>query len=129
MSALSRGETALVTTMIEAAVVPAPPLPPVERTDAVAAFGAWLAAAPGPNRALLRGLLRTLGLKLRRMPAAERARFLQTPTGRTAPGVQMLMRIAAHCYYGDDGVMRRLGYDAGANARRGAQLRATEGRL
>ncbi len=128
MSALIRGETALVATMIEAAVLPAPPLPPVERTDAVAAFGAWLAAAPGPNRALLRGLLRTLGLKLRRMPAADRASFLQTPTGRTAPGVQMLMRIAAHCYYGDEGVMRALGYDAREVAARGLAVRRAEGR-
>ena len=31
-------------------------------------------------------------------------------------------------YYGDDGVMRRIGYDADANVRRGRQLRRLEGR-
>jgi hypothetical protein len=40
-----------------------------------------------------------------------------------------LMESAAQLsYYGDDGVLGRLGYDADANLARGRRLRAAEGR-
>jgi len=46
-----------------------------------------------------------------------------------ARGLLKIVRsLACLCYYGDDGVMRRLGYDAAANVRRGRELRAREGR-
>ncbi|HEX8205121.1 MAG TPA: hypothetical protein VF587_03580, partial [Solirubrobacteraceae bacterium] len=107
---------------VEAAVPPGGSLPRVEETDAVDAFAAWLSAAPAPNRIALRALLRTA---VRGDVAA------QVERGRGARGgaIQFLARIAAHCYYGDEGVMRRLGYDAPRVAARGLGLRRAEGRL
>jgi len=115
--------------LLNAALVGGDGLPPVRETDAVAAFDAWLRAAPRPNRAALRALLRVVDAKLRRLPAGERARWLAEGRGRLGVPAQVLVRIAVHCYYGDDRVMRRLGYDAAEVVRRGRALRAAEGRL
>ena len=105
---MTRGEAARVTALVEEAVGPgAGPLPPVRDTDAVAAFDAWLRAAPRLNRLVVRGLLRA-------------------PWVRTAH--ELLLRVAAHCYYGDPRVMRALGYDADAVVQSAAALRAAEGR-
>ena len=41
---------------------------------------------------------------------------------------KLVKGMAFLCYYGDDGIMRRVGYDADANLRRGRELRAREGR-
>lgn len=89
---MTRGERRRFTALVERTVRPAGALPRVEDTDAVAAFDAWLRAAPRANRLALRALLRA-------------------PVGRAAT---LLERLAAHCYYGDDAVMRALGYDADA---------------
>jgi hypothetical protein len=96
-----RRERALVARYVEEAVAPAPPLPPVAATDAVAAFAAQLAAAPRLNRLGLRALLVAHAAGLALGPAAEPLRAL------------------AHIsYYGDLGVMRALGYDPEAVLRR-----------
>lgn len=50
-------ERARVARYVHEAVAPAPPLPPVAGTDAVAAFAAQLAAAPRLNRLGVRALL------------------------------------------------------------------------
>ena len=105
---MTRGEAARVAALVDEAVGPdRGGLPPVRETDAVAAFDAWLRAAPRTNRLVLRGLLRAPWLR---------------------GAHEVLLRIAAHCYYGDAGVMRSLGYDADAVVRRAAALRAAEGR-
>ena len=104
-------------------------LPPVSDTDALAAFDDWLLAAPGPNRIALRAMLRAVGAKLRRLSAAEGARWVEHGRGRLGGTAQFFARIAAHCYYGDEGVARRLGYDAREVAARGLALRRAEGRL
>ena len=104
---MTRGEAARVAALVEEAVAPDDPLPPVRDTDAVAAFDAWLRAAPRTNRLVLRALLRV-------------------PRVRTTH--ELLLRIAAHCYYGDPKVMRALGYDADAIVERATLLRAAEGR-
>jgi hypothetical protein len=101
-------EAALFTRLVEDVVRPGGLLPPVRQTDAVAAFDAWLRAAPRLNRLLLRGVLRT--------------------EGRPEALGEVLRRIAAHCYFGDAEVMRRLGYDADEVVRRAAALRIAEGR-
>ncbi|MBI5104745.1 MAG: hypothetical protein HZB46_07145 [Solirubrobacterales bacterium] len=75
-----------------AVVAPAPPLPPVEQTDAARAFAATLAASPRLHRAGLRALLLLGGARL--------------------AAVKPLRALAQLHYYGDDAVMRRLGYDA-----------------
>ena len=94
-------ERALVERYVEEAVAPAPPLPPVAGTDAVAAFGAQLAAAPRLNRLGIRTLLLADAAGLGLGPAGEPLRAL------------------AHIsYYGDLGVMRTLGYDPAAVVRR-----------
>ena len=98
---MRRRERAIVARYLDEAVAPAPPLPPVERTDAVAAFAAQLAAAPRLNRMGIRALLVAHAAGLALGPAGEPLRAL------------------AHIsYYGDLGVMRALGYDPEAVVRR-----------
>jgi hypothetical protein len=86
---------------VEEVVAPAPPLPPVSGTDAVAAFAAQLAAAPGLNRLAIRALLV--------------AHLTGLPLG---PAREPLRALAHISYYGDLGVMRTLGYDPEAVVRR-----------
>ena len=122
-------------------VAPQPLLPPVSHTDAVAYFDRWLELSPRLNRAGLRALVIAAELcppllgfrgRLRVLGRAERARALDTLEAVRQPRVRELVRlvkgIATLCYYGDDDVMLRLGYDAEANLRRGRELRAAEGR-
>jgi len=117
-----RAERRAVERLLTAAVPSGDGLPPVERTDAVAAFDDWLRAAPPPNRAVLRVLLRVVA-------RGDVARLIESGKGVRGGGAQFLARIAAHCYYGDEGVMRALGYDAREVAARGLALRRAEGRL
>jgi hypothetical protein len=126
---MRRGDRRAAERLLAAAVPGGGGLPPAERTDALAAFDDWIRAAPSPNRVALRVLLRAVGAKLRRLPAGERAPWLSAGRGRLGGGAQFLARIATHCYYGDEGVMRALGYDAGEVAARGLALRRAEGRL
>ena len=119
---MTAGERRAVERLLAAAVPDGDGLPPARETDAVAAFEAWLRAAPAPNRAALRALLRVVA----RGDVAQR---IESGRGVRGGGAQLLGRIAAHCYYGDDGVMRALGYDAGEAAARGLALRRAEGRL
>ena len=126
---MRRAERRAVERLLATAVAPGGELPPVERTDAVAAFDAWLRAAPAPNRIALRTMLRAVDAKLRRLPDGERLRWLTDGRGRLGGAAQLLARIAGHCYYGDEGVMRALGYDARDVAARGLAVRRAEGRL
>ena len=103
---MTRREAERFAALVEDAVHPGDDLPAVRDTDAVAAFDALLRAAPRPNRLLLRALLRR-------------------PRGALR---EPLLRLAAHCYYGDAAVMRRLGYDADAVVARAVGVRAAEGR-
>ena len=100
--------------------MPEAPFPRVGDTDAVEGFDAWMAAAPAANRAAVRAALLALGTRLRGRDRAERAEWL-----RSAPQLMEPLRaVAAAAYYGDEDVMRRLGYDAAERVRRGAQVRA-----
>ena len=94
-------ERARLARYLHAAVAPAPPLPPVAGTDAVAAFAAQLEAGPRVNRLVLRALLlaHAAGLGL----------------GRAEEPLRALAHLS---YYGDLGVMRTLGYDPEAVVRR-----------
>ena len=105
-------ERRIVARIVEEAVRPAAPLPPVERTDAVAAFDAWLGHAPLPARLGLRALVVASELAPRRLESVR----------------SLLRRVAAQAYYGDPSVMRQLGYDAEAIVARGAAVRAAEAR-
>jgi hypothetical protein len=105
---MTRFERRRFAALVEAAVRPKPPLPPVAATDAVEAFERWLRSAPASTRAALRVLL-----------------LVRT---RVRGVDDVLRRLAAHCYYGDAGVMRVLGYDADAAITRTRALRLAEGR-
>jgi choline dehydrogenase-like flavoprotein len=124
---LSPREAAIFTALADAVAMPEPPLPPVRGTDAVEGFAAWLAAAPRENRAAIRASLLGLGTRLRgrdRQARAEALRGLEHARG-VAPLIDALRAAAAAAYYGDDAVMRRLGYDSAQRVRRGAEVRAT----
>lgn len=135
---MTKREAAIFSSLVDAAVAPEPPLPPVAATDALAAFERYLANSPRLNRGGLRlGLhaldrgarLRRGGASLRALSRDQRVAYLQRlERGRGATAVKALRGLAQLCYYGDDGVMRLLGYDAGAVAARGLELRAREDR-
>jgi hypothetical protein len=124
MSVLTAREGSIFACLTDTIVAPAPPLPAVADTDAVAAFDVWLARAPRAHRLALRGLLYAAeagpriageGGRLRRLDAARRLAFLERVQRARVPGARGLVEavrgIAALCYYGDAGVMRTLGYD------------------
>jgi hypothetical protein len=70
------------------------------------------------------------GARLRRLPREQRARVLARLARHRAGGaaLQALRGLAHLNYYGDDAVMRGLGYDADAVVARAAALREAEGR-
>jgi choline dehydrogenase-like flavoprotein len=128
MSVLTRREAAIFAGLADAVAMPIPPRPGVAGTDAVAGFDGWLARAPRLNRLALRASLVGLGLRLRGMDRGQRAAALGRLGGSRVPVVPQLMEalraVTAASYYGDDGVMRGLGYDAGERVRRGREVRA-----
>jgi hypothetical protein len=105
-----RQEEVTFAALVDTLLAPAPPLPPVDQTDAVPAFERWLAAAPPVNRAALRAILLALAaLRFPRRPPAQRLTLV-----RRLLGGELLAAVRAAaglCYYGDPGVSRLLGYD------------------
>jgi hypothetical protein len=129
-------EASMFACIVETVVAPGGALPPLRRTDAVAAFGAHLAASPGANRALLRALLYAVeaaplvlgyGARLRRLrPDARLAALERLEAGPAGPALRPLTALAKLAYYGNDRVARALGYDADAVVARGRALREAE---
>jgi hypothetical protein len=129
-------EASMFACIADTVVAPAGALPPLRRTDAVAAFGACLAAAPAPNRALLRALLYAVeaaplvlgyGARMRRLrPEARTEALERLEAGPAGPALRPLTALAKLVYYGDDGVSRVLGYDPDAVVARGRALREAE---
>lgn len=108
---MSRREADIFACFVDTVVAPVPPLPPVHRTDAVAAFDRWLSASPRLNRIALRTLLLALevaprltgaGARLRRLDAAGRLAFLERAP---RPVIEPLRAVAGASYYGDAGVI------------------------
>lgn len=141
LAVLTPREASIFECVCDTVVAPQPALPPVRETDAVEFFDSWLARAPRPNRVALRGLLnaaevvpRLRGFRrgLRALPEPERERLLfeleKAPRPRVRQLVKLLKGMTLLSYYGDDHVMRRLGYDPDERVRRGRELRAREGR-
>jgi hypothetical protein len=124
--------------LVETVVAPGAPLPPLARTDAVRFLDRYLAASPPLNRAGLRALLHALeagprargrGRRFRQLDPAARAAYLERlERGRAGRAFAALEAVAKLAYYGDDGVMRALGYDAEAVVARGRELRLRDGR-
>ena len=121
MTVLSPREASIFACVADTLLAPAPPLPPIDQTDAVGAFDAWLSRAPRINRIGLRAVL--LGLEVaprltrartrwrRLSPPARLAlleRLAHRPGGRTL--VEALRASAAVSYYGDAHVSALLGY-------------------
>ena len=141
LAALTPREASIFACVCDTVVAPEPVLPAVRDTDAVRFFDFWLAHSPRLNRAGLRSLLylaemgpRALGFRarLRSLPEEERARLLDAAEHARSPHLRQLVHVikevALLSYYGDDGVMLRLGYDADANVARGRELRVLERR-
>lgn len=138
---LTPREASIFACVTETLVAPEPLLPRVRDTAAVASFDNWLWHSPPLNRAGLRALillvelaprLMGFGARLRRLSPAERAAVV-AKAERSGPAavrglVRLIKGLTCLSYYGDDAVMRRLGYDADAVLRRGRELRAAEGR-
>jgi hypothetical protein len=124
--------------LTDAVVAPAGAFPPVRQTDATRFLNRYLEASPTLNRIGLRTMLLAVevgplalgyGRRLRRLPPAARLAYLQRlQTGRAAPLAQALEALAKLAYYGDEGVMRHLGYDADAVVERGRRVRREEAR-
>jgi hypothetical protein len=141
MNVISGREASIFACLTDTVVAPAPMLPPVAQTDAAEAFDRWLERAPRVNAIGLRAALFAIelaplalgfGHRLRRLTGDERARFLEGLERAKPPLVRQLTKalksIAFLCYYGDDGLLKRLGYDPDANVARGRALRIEEGR-
>jgi hypothetical protein len=141
LAAISPREASIFACVCDTMVAPEPALPPVRETDAVEFFDGWLARSPRLNRIGLRALLyaaelgpRRLGLggRLRQLSSQERGRALEAAERAGSPQVRQLVKalkgVVFLSYYGDDGVLRRLGYDPDERVRRGLQLRAEEER-
>lgn len=138
---LSGREASIFACLTDTVVAPEPVLPPVRDTDAVRFLDEWLALLPRPNRAGMRALLWVAELaplaagfrrRLRRLDAARRAEWLRgvehAPSAQVRLLAKLMVSAAQLCYYGNDAVLLRLGYDAEANLERGRRLRAAEGR-
>jgi hypothetical protein len=137
---ISGREASIFACFTDAVVAPEPALPPVRHTDAVAFFDRWMGRLPRANRFGMRALviaaelapLATHGGRLRRLERGRRVDWVESVEHSRNGHVRMLMKLmesaAQLSYYGDDGVLRRLGYDADANLARGRRLRAAEGR-
>jgi hypothetical protein len=129
MIVLSPREASIFASVAETLLAPAPPLPPVRETDAVAAFDTWLTRVPRANRLALRGVLLALELaprltpkraRWRCLPPADRLALLDRVTKTTAGRglVEALRATAAVSYYGDARVCALLGYAPRAGGER-----------
>ena len=138
---MTKREAQIFTCFADAVVAPEPLLPPVRDTDAADFLATWLDLAPKLNAAGLRAAvvaldLAPLGLgyrrRLRKLPKSDRTDVVQRIEKHKSPTVRQAVKafkgIAFLCYYGDDSLMKRLGYDADANVARARALRAAEGR-
>jgi hypothetical protein len=141
LTVLSAREASIFACLVDTVVGPEPVLPPVAQTDAAFFFDRWMAASPRVNALGMRALLHAIelmpralgyGARLRKLPIDERVRYLKAVERNPNPQVRQLVKLikgaAFLSYYGDDGIMRTIGYDADANLARGRELRALEGR-
>lgn len=138
---LAPREASIFACLVDTVAAPEPLLPAVAQTDCAFAFDRWMAAGPALNARGMRALLLAIevmplamgyGRRFRRLPADERARFVnaieRSRNRQLRQLTKVLKSVAFLSYYGDDTVMRRVGYDASANVERGRALREREGR-
>jgi hypothetical protein len=138
---LAPREASIFACLVDTVAAPEPLLPAVARTDCAFAFDRWMAAGPALNARGMRGLLLALevmplamgyGNRFRRLSRAERTRFIRAIEHSSNRHVKQLVKAlkgaAFLAYYGDDTVMRQVGYDAQANLERARAVRVREGR-
>lgn len=133
-----RREADVFACVTDAVVAPGGGLPALRGTDAVAFLERYLDSSPRLNRLGLRAMLLALevgplalgfGARLRRLEPSARLAYLERlDRGRLAPLARVLEALAKLAYYGDEGVMGRLGYDPDAVVERGRRLRREEAR-
>ena len=141
LRALTPREASIFACFIDAVVAPAPKLPAVPDTDAVAYFDDWMVRSPRANRIGMRAILYLIEVaplatghrqRLRRLDRGARTDWIEAVQRARNPHLRLIWKLvkgaAQLAYYGDDRVMRMVGYDADANVRRGRELRASEGR-
>jgi hypothetical protein len=141
LGVLTPREASIFACLVDAVAAPEPVLPPVRETDAAFFFDRWMQASPTPNMLGMRALLWVLelapvvlgyGARFRRLPLDDRIRYVQAIERSHNPHVRQLTKLvkgaAFLSYYGDDAIMRRLGYDADAKLQAARELRAAEGR-
>jgi hypothetical protein len=141
LTVLTAREASIFACLVDTVAAPEPVLPPVRETDAAFFFDRWMAASPKPNALGMRALLHVLelaplalgfGARFRRLREGDRVRYLSRIERSRSPRVRQLAKLvkaaAFLSYYGDDQIMRRVGYDPDARLERGRALRASEGR-
>ena len=141
MKALTPREASIFACFTDAVVAPEPVLPAVRNTDAVTFFDDWMARSPRLNRTGMRALLYALELspfltgartRLRRLDREARTRWLERIESAPRAEVKLVFKLlkgaAQLSYWGDDRLMKAVGYDADANVARGRELRLREGR-
>ncbi len=141
LTVISKREASIFACLIDTIVAPAAPLPPVRETDAVAFLDRWLARSPRPQRVGLRILIHVTELgpllsgfshRMRRLSRPQRLRYVRRLERAPLTPVRQISKLVAGmatlAYYGDDTVMRMLGYDPEANLARGRGVREREGR-
>jgi hypothetical protein len=138
---LAPREASIFACLVDTVAAPEPLLPPVAHTDCAFAFDRWMAASPAINARGMRALLLALEVmplamgfrgRFRRLPVAGRARFVakieRSPSRQLRQLAKVLKGAAFLSYYGDDAVMRQVGYDAQANVDCARALRLEQGR-
>ena len=138
---MTKREAAIFACFTDTVVAPEPLLPPVDRTDAADFLAEWIDLSPKLNAAGLRAAIVALDVgplamgfrrRLRKLPRAHRVDYLVRIEKHRSPQVRQAVKAlkgsAFLCYYGDDGILKRLGYDADANLARARALRTAEGR-
>jgi hypothetical protein len=138
---LSAREASIFACFTDTVVAPEPLLPAVRETDAVEFFDDWMARSPRLNRLGMRAFLYVLELspwltgsraRLRQLDRAGRAGWvgaMEHARRRQLKLIYKLLKSAAQfSYWGNTQLMLAVGYDADANALRGRELRAREGR-
>lgn len=138
LTVITPREASAFACLCDAMVAPGDALPPVAQTDAAFAYDRALATQPPVNRIALRAMVAILellplvlaGRRMRRLDPGRRAHVLAAiERNPAAEGMVKAVRGVAHLsYYGDDAVMRRLGYDPDVIVARAARLRAEESR-
>lgn len=138
---LAPREASIFACLVDTVAAPEPLLPPVAQTDCAFAFDRWMAAGPALNARGMRALLLAIEMmplgmgyrrRFRRLSFDERTRFVKAIERSSNRHLRQLVKVlkgaAFLAYYGDDNVMRRVGYDPVSNVARGRALRALEGR-